>query len=142
MDLEKVMKNPAYASQLCINDRGEGRKFVFLHASYPYMNEMISLVKHHSNARVDMTWDWILDFYASKEFLKKYLTTAPINKIFTFGGDYITVEQVVGHAYMARLGISQVLSELVNEEYFTEKEAFEVAEKIMYTNAKEFYKLK
>ena len=40
---------------------------------------------------------------------------------------------------MVRLGVAQVLTELVNEGYYSEEEAFEVAEKIMYKNAEEFF---
>ncbi|MFB3905793.1 MAG: hypothetical protein ACE15E_20280 [Acidobacteriota bacterium] len=34
-------------------------------------------------------------------FLKQYLVTAPANKVLTFGGDYFSVEPVVGHAALA-----------------------------------------
>jgi len=54
-----------------------------------------------------------------KEFLKKYLITAPTNKILTFGGDYISVEPVVGHATIARNGIALALSELLEENWMS-----------------------
>ncbi len=141
MHLTNVSKNPAYAAEMCLHGRVGGRKFVFLHIAYPYQHEMVAVAKHYSNAYVDLAWAWIIDHTATRQFLKQYLTAAPINKIFCFGGDYIPVELTVGHAYVARLGISQVLTELVDEGYYSEEEAIEVAWKIMYKNAREFYRL-
>lgn len=82
---------------------------------------------HFSNAYIDLSWAWIIDHLATRNFLKQYLTTAPINKIFVFGGDYLSVEPTVVHAYVARLGIAQVLTELVNENYFAESDAIAIA---------------
>ena len=45
--------------------------------------------------------------------MKKYLLTAPSNKLLTFGGDYIPVEPVIGHAAIARRGLTHALGELV-----------------------------
>jgi len=141
MHLTNVSKNPAYAAEMCLRGRAKGMRFVFLHIAYPYQDEMVAVAKHYSNAYVDLAWAWIIDHTATRQFLKQYLTSAPVNKIFCFGGDYIPVELTVGHAYMARLGIAQVLTELVDEGYYSEKEAIDVAWKIMYKNAREFYRL-
>ncbi len=48
-----------------------------------------------------MCWAWIVSPIASVNFLKQYLVTAPANKVLTFGGDYFSVEPVVGHAALA-----------------------------------------
>ncbi len=141
MNLVDVSNNPAAAADICMNGKSGGRDFVFLHMSYPYQDEMVALAKHFSNAYIDLSWAWIIDHLATRNFLKQYLTTAPINKLFAFGGDYLSVEPTVGHAYVARLGIAQVLTELVSENYFSESDAIAIAEKIMYKNAREFYRL-
>jgi hypothetical protein len=90
---------------------------------------------------MDMCWSWIINPLAAKDFLKKYLVTAPANKIFTFGGDYIPVELVPGHAAIARQGITQALSELVAENWMTLKEALSLTDVIMYQNAGNLYNL-
>jgi hypothetical protein len=59
--------------------------------------------------------------------------------VFTFGGDYITVETVYGHARVARMGIAQALTELVAEGWMTEREALATAERIMRGNAHEVF---
>ncbi len=109
--------------------------------AYPYQHEMVAVAKHYSNAYIDLAWNWILDHVATKNFLKQYLTNAPINKLFAFGGDFVPVELTVGHAHVARVGIAQVLTKLVNEGYYTIEDAIDVAWKIMYKNAKEFYNI-
>ena len=86
-----------------------------MHICYPYYEELLAVAKHWTNAAVDMCWSWIINPVAAKDFLKKYLVSAPANKILTFGGDYLFVEQVLGHALIARHGIALALSELVEE---------------------------
>ena len=102
---------------------------------------MLSIAKHYPNAYVDMCWSWIINPLAAKDFLKKYLVTAPANKIFVFGGDYIPVELVPGHAAIARQGITQTLSELVDERWMTLKDAIKLTDAVMHQNARNLYKL-
>jgi hypothetical protein len=88
-----------------------------------------------------MCWAWIINPEASKDFLKKYLVTAPANKILTFGGDYSPVEPVLGHATLARRGIALALSELVEENWLTLDEALELIDPIMHENARRIFNL-
>ncbi len=88
---------------------------MLFHIGYPYYEEMLSIAKHFPNANIDMCWAWIINPLAAKDFLKKHLVTAPANKLSVFGGDYIPVELVPGHAAIARQGIARALPELVDE---------------------------
>lgn len=139
MDLYKVRNNPAEAARLCT--LSPETSFVFLHLSYPYCDEMLAVAKQFPNAYLDMAWAWILNPILSMEFLKKYLLSAPANKIFTFGGDYNPVEPVLGHAVLARNGIARGLSELVEEGYMGMEEAMSLTDTIMHQNARDLYKL-
>ena len=65
---------------------------------------------------------------AAKDYLKKHIVTAPVNKLLPFGGDYIPVEPVLGHAIMARRGIAQALSELVEEGWLTLNDALDLVD--------------
>lgn len=114
---------------------------MLFHICYPYYEEMLAIAKHYPNAYMDMCWSWIINPLAAKDFLKKYLVTAPANKIFTFGGDYIPVELVPGHAAIVRQGITQALSELVDEGWMTLKEALSLTDVIMHQNARTLYRL-
>jgi uncharacterized protein len=66
---------------------------------------------------------------------------APACKIFTFGGDFIPVELVTGHARVARRGIALALTQLVEEGWVGESDVPALAERIMRGNAHETYDL-
>ena len=112
-----------------------------MHICYPYYEEMISIAKQYPNAYMDMCWAWIINPVASRDFLKKYLVTAPANKILTFGGDYVPVEPVLGHAVIARRGIALALSELAEEGWLSLDNALEMIEPIMHGNARSIFNL-
>ena len=139
MPLSRLINNAGSATELCCN--APETDFIFMHICYPYYEEMISIAKHYTNAHVDMCWAWIIDPVAAKDFLKKYLVTAPANKILTFGADYIPVEPVLGHAVIARQGIALALSELVEEEWMSLDNALELVDPIMHGNARLIFNL-
>ncbi len=139
MPLSRLVQNPGAATDLC-RISPESR-FVFMHICYPYYEELISVAKHYPNAYVDMCWAWIINPVASKDFLKKYIVTAPANKILTFGGDYSPVEPVLGHAVIARHGIALALSELVEEGWLSLDTALELTDHIMHQNARKIFNL-
>jgi len=112
-----------------------------MHICYPYYEDILSVAKQYTNAYIDMCWAWIINPVAAKDFLKKYLVTAPANKIFTFGGDYRPVELVLGHALIARHGIALALSELVEEGYIELEDALELVDPIMHGNARRVFRL-
>jgi predicted TIM-barrel fold metal-dependent hydrolase len=139
MPLSRLIRNPGSATQLCRT--APDARFVFMHICYPYYEEILSVAKQYTNAYIDMCWSWIINPIAAKDFLKKYLVTAPANKILTFGGDYIPVEPVLGHAVIARRGIALALSELVEEGWITVDRAVELTDPIMYGNARTIFNL-
>jgi len=140
MPLGRLIHNPGSATDLC--RRSPNSRFVFMHICYPYYEELISVAKQYTNAYVDMCWSWIISPIAAKDFLKKYLVTAPANKVLTFGGDYIPVEPVLGHAIIARMGIAQALAELVEENWISQKDALVLADAVMHENARQIFNLK
>ncbi|MBI5708387.1 MAG: amidohydrolase family protein [Armatimonadetes bacterium] len=137
MPLERVRRN---ASDLCsLLQRHREARFVLMHIGFPYQHEMIALAKHYANVYIDMCWAWILSPRACVSFLKEYMLAAPASKLFTFGGDYITVETVYGHSRIARMGIAQAVSEMVQEGWLRLEEAKPLIERIMNGNAREAF---
>ncbi len=134
MPLSRLASNPDSAAALC--RLSPDTRFVFMHICYPFYEPMIALAKHYTNAYLDMCWAWIINPVAAKDFLKKFLVTAPSNKIFTFGGDYYPVEPVLGHATLARHGIALTLSELVEEGWLSLPNAMDLIDPIMHENAR------
>lgn len=139
MPLGRLLHNPGSATDLC--RKAPETRFVFMHICYPYYEELIATAKQYTNAYVDMVWSWIINPVAAKDFLKKYLVTAPANKILTFGGDYIPVEPVLGHATLARRGIALALSELVEEGWLSLSDAMDLIDPIMHGNARRIFNL-
>jgi len=139
MPLSRLINNAGSACELCRH--APDTQFVFMHICYPYYEELLAVAKHWTNALVDMCWSWIINPVAAKDFLKKYLVTAPANKLLVFGGDYAFVEQVLGHAVIARQGIALALSELVEEGWLNLAAALELVDPIMHGNARRVFRL-
>ncbi|MFH1737740.1 MAG: amidohydrolase family protein, partial [bacterium] len=139
MPLSRLIKNPGSATDLCRTS--PETTFVFMHICYPYYEEMVSVAKQYPNAHMDMCWAWIISPVASVNFLKSYLVTAPANKILTFGGDYICVEPVAGHAAIARQGLTRTLGELFDEGWLNHERALALVEPIMCGNARRIFRL-
>ncbi len=137
MPLERLRRN---AGDLCpLFLAHPNTKFVLMHIDYPYQDELIALAKQYSNVYADMCWAWIINPMASVRFLKEILMAAPACKVFTFGGDYRPVEPVVGHARIARRGITQAVTELVEERWIDENDVEALVERIMRGNAHDIY---
>jgi predicted TIM-barrel fold metal-dependent hydrolase len=137
MNMHWVKDNPSDCASLC--KQAPNTKFVFFHLCYPHYEEMLSLSKNYSNAFIDMCWSWSVNPLAAKDFLKKFILTVPNNKIFTFGGDDKIAENVIGHAFVARKGIAQALTELVTENWITINDALDLTDHLMYKNAEKIF---
>ncbi len=137
MPLTRLRQN---AGDLCplLKDFPE-TKFVLMHIGYPYQDEFIALAKHYHNAYIDLCWAWIINPAAGVRFVKEFLLAAPANKLFTFGGDYITVETIYGHSRIARQGLTQAISELVAEGWIAREEVPALVQRLMRGNACETF---
>jgi uncharacterized protein len=118
-----------------------GVNFCLLHSSYPYGGELSTLAKNFPNVFIDMAWSHIISPSYSERYLHEWLETVPANKIMAFGGDYCTIEGTWAHSRMARSVVAKVLTEKVRTGYFSEKEAIEIAKRLLRENAMEVYKL-
>jgi len=137
MNLHRVKKNLEHLQSI-ISDFPNIR-FVLMHITYPLHNELLAMAKHFSNVYVDMCWSWIIDPITSTEFLSKFLVTVPHNKIFTFGGDFVPVELIPGHAQMAREGIARSIDQLLRDDFIQRNEVEALIAKLMNGNASQFF---
>src|SRR5262249_25078166 len=92
---------------------------------------------HYANAYIDLCWAWIISPVTCTRYVQEFLTTAPLNKLLGFGGDYIVIEPVMGHARLARHGLAQALTALAEDGWMGRAEASGAAERILRTNALE-----
>lgn len=139
MPLERLLHNAGSASDLC--RRSPKTRFVFMHICYPFYEELLAVAKHYTNAYIDMCWSWIINPVAAKDFLKKAIVTMPANKILTFGGDYIPVEPVLGHAQITRNGITLALKELIEDGWLSQPDALALVGPLMRENAHQIFNL-
>ena len=137
MPLTRLRQN---AGDLCglLQDFPE-TTFVLMHIGYPYQDEFIALAKHYRNVTIDMCWAWIINPAAGVRFVREFLMAAPANKLFTFGGDYISVEPIYGHSRIARQGLAQALSELVADGWIALEESQILVQRLMRQNALETF---
>ena len=84
-------------------------KFVLMHISYPYTDELVALAKHYRNIWVDLCWAWSIDPYSSRDFLRRFLHAVPSNKLFAFGGDTHWPTSAMAYAIQARNEIRRAL---------------------------------
>ncbi len=139
MPLSRLSQNPAQACELC--RKSPRTRWVFMHTCYPYSREMIAVAKQFPAAHLQTCWAWIIDPIGTKNFLKQYLVTAPANKLHVFGGDYLNVECVLGHARIARNGVFAALAELTDEGYLANDDALELVEPLLRGNAHRIFQL-
>jgi predicted TIM-barrel fold metal-dependent hydrolase len=115
--------------------------FVLFHIGYPYQHEALAAAKHYTNVHLDMCWTWIIDPVSSVRFLQAFVTTAPWTKLTAFGGDFIPVELVVGHADIARHGVTRAFEQLVAAGWLHNEDAAEVIDGVLWRNAERIYRL-
>ena len=109
-------------------------RFVLMHASYPYTDELVSIAKHYPNVWVDLCWAWSIDPYTSADFVRRFLHAAPSNKLFAFGGDTFRPTSAVAYSIQARRGLRRALEAEVVDGSLTEQEALAVAHRLMHDN--------
>src|SRR3954465_12730395 len=84
-------------------------RFVLMHISYPYDGELLAIAKQFPNAYVDLCWAGSMDPRTSGEFVRRFLHTAPINKLFGFGDDTRTPTMAYGYAVQMRCWLTRTL---------------------------------
>jgi uncharacterized protein len=137
MPLARVKENAADLVPL-IQDFPD-TTFVLMHIGYPYQDEYIALAKHYKNVVIDMCWAWIINPVACVRFLCEFLLAASANKLLPFGGDYFSVENIYGHACIARHGIALALSRLVADGWMKEGDALALIPQLMHRNAEHIF---
>ena len=115
--------------------------FDIFHIGYPYQHILSALAKNFPNVYIDMCWAHIISPAASVNALYEWIDSVPFNKIIAFGGDYMIVDAVYGHQYLARVNVSKALAYKVEEGVFGVDEAKHIAKMLFFDNPKRIFKL-
>ncbi|MGH8515760.1 MAG: amidohydrolase family protein, partial [Gammaproteobacteria bacterium] len=109
-------------------------RFVLMHTSYPYTDELVSIAKHYPNVWVDLCWAWSIHPYSSADFVRRFLHAVPSSKLFGFGGDTMWPTAAVAYSIQARRGLHRALEAEVAAGDLTEQEAITLARRLMHEN--------
>ncbi len=130
MPVERI--RPGQLSPLLV--RYPEARFVLMHIAYPYDAELVGVAKHFPNVWVDLCWAWSLDPHTTCDLVRRFLHAVPTNKLFAFGGDDRWQTNIVGDAWQARRWLARALEAEVAEGDLTEREAIDVARRLMHDN--------
>lgn len=119
--------------------RHPGTTFVLMHMAWPQQEQLVAVAKHHANVFVDLCWAWIVAPLATRDFVARFITSVPYTKLLCFGGDYSTVENVVGHAELARDGLHDALAHLVSDSWLKPADAVDLVPELMRGNAERVF---
>ena len=116
--------------------------FDLFHGNWPYMGDLLFLVKNYSNAYLNLCWTHMGDPIYSVDLLERAVVTLSHKKIIGFGADCGPGPELIPvHLSFARRNISSALANLVSDNWLSEKEAVDIAADWLYNNPNEIYEL-
>lgn len=120
----------------------QGVRFDLFHGNWPYMGELLYLTKNFPNVHIDLCWTHIIDPYYTYRLLCDSVTSIPHSKIHVFGADYGDIpEYAAAHLEIARDVVAAALTEMIERQWLSEKEAKQVAADWFFNNPNEFFNL-
>ena len=111
------------------------------HGGYPWIVHAGLMAKYFPNVYVDGCWLSHISPAAYRSALISWIETVPMNKILAWGGDHNLLEHSYASLALARGLIADVLADLVSRGYFDVDLAIEVAQRILYKNGADFWRL-
>jgi len=115
-------------------------RFVCMHIGYPYHDELLSMAKHYANIFVDLCWAWSIDPVTTSAFVRRWIHTVPVTKLFGFGGDAFLPTQTVGFAAQARTWLARTLQTEVDTGLLTTSAAMAIARALLSENQHKFFR--
>lgn len=117
-------------------------KFDLFHGNWPYMGDILFVMKNYPNVSLNLTWLYIIDPLYAQRLLERAVMTVPHSKIHAFGGDYRDLpERAIAHLKIARHVIAAALSNLVEKGWLGEEEAQCLAGQWLFDNPNRFFGL-
>ena len=117
-------------------------RFDLFHGNWPYMGDILFIMKNYPNVALNLTWLYIIDPLYAQQLLERAVMTVPHSKIHAFGGDYTDLpEHAVAHLKIARHVIAAALTNLVETGWLDEEEAGLISRQWLFDNPKRFFGL-
>jgi predicted TIM-barrel fold metal-dependent hydrolase len=124
---EAIEKNPA-------------TKFVLLHCSYPWTQDISALLRYYPNVYPDLSYLPLLSTVACQHTLHDMIEGGTSEKL-CWGCDTWTPEESYGSLLAFRHSMVRTMTEKVESGYLSLEDARTVMDNIAYHNAKSLYKL-
>ena len=120
-------------------ERHPETNFVLFHGGYPWYHETGALAHNHSNVMLDMVWLPLICTSAAIQALHEYIEVVPSSDRISWGSDCWTSEEALGALLAFEHVIAKVLSDKVDDGYFSMDDAKELSEKLLFRNASGIY---
>ena len=117
-----------------------GTRFVLLHCSYPWIQDVSMLVDKYPNVFPDLSMLPLISTGSGTTMLHELIERATLDRIF-WGCDTWTAEESFGALLAFRYVLALTLADKVIAGYFTRADALLIIDAILFENPKRFYKL-
>ncbi len=121
-------------------EKNPSTRFVLLHCSYPWVQDIVPLVTRYTNVYPDLSMLPLFSTQASKSVLHELLETTTADKV-AWGCDTWTPEESFGSLLAFRQVAASVLQEKISAGYFSASDACQVLDNILFKNAARLYQL-
>lgn len=121
-----------------IISKNPNTKFVLLHCSFPWTDDICALLHNYPNVYPDLSWLPLLSYTAGKKMLHQLIEIGSIDKI-CWGCDTRTAEESFGALLSFKKVLQEVLCEKIDSGYFSISNAFDITDHIMIKNASKLY---
>ncbi len=115
-------------------------RFVLLHCSYPWIQDVSMLVDKYPNVHPDLSMLPLISTRASMTMLHEMIERATLDRIF-WGCDTWTAEESFGALLAFCQVLSTALAEKVLDGYFKREDALLFMDNLLFNNPQSFYKL-
>lgn len=138
-DLARV--NPALLRPLFVDQKYRGARIVLLHASYPYARTLGYLAAAYPNVYADFGLALPFVTAEARPILRELLGLAPASKVLYSSDAFHIPELYFLGAVLGRRALGQVLGEFADEGLVSPGTAEQMAQMILYQNARSVYSL-
>ena len=115
-------------------------RFVLLHCSYPWIQDISMLVDKYPNVFPDLSMLPLISTQSGTTMLHELIERATLDRIF-WGCDTWTAEESFGALLAFRHVLASTLAEKIITGYFTREDALLIIDAILLKNPQRFYKL-
>lgn len=122
-------------------ERHPRTRFLLMHLAYPWSRDLLGLAFVYRNIWIDLTWSWLLSPTHFKSAFHEAIEILPDEGRMMLGGDNWHVEETCGTLKTFRRLMIETFEEKISSGYFTEKEAIRLGQRILHSNARQFFNM-